>query len=337
MLGKKIWWIAGLVVVVGLGAAYLRKQKENKNAVIVKEEIVVRGSIQVSVLTTGTVQPENRLEIKSPVAGRVDRVLVEEGQLVKKGQVLAWMSSAERAALIDSARASGPEEVKKWEDLYKPTPVVAPIAGMIILKSVEDGQTFTTNDAVLVMSNRLTVKAQVDETDLAQIRVGQESEILLDSYPEQKITGRVDSIAFEAKTISNVTTYTVIVAPSETPGYMRSGMTANVRFFVEEKKDIVIVSTDFIKYDKGKPMVLVKSDSQPIEREVELGVSDGKRSEIVSGLAEGETIVLLRSATGRSTTSPFSPFGNRGTRSGTSGKSGSGEGRGGATRGGGAH
>jgi macrolide-specific efflux system membrane fusion protein len=52
--------------------------------------------------------PQNRLEIKPPIAGRAEEVLVNEGELVKAGQIIAWMSSTDRAALLDAARAQGP-------------------------------------------------------------------------------------------------------------------------------------------------------------------------------------------------------------------------------------
>ena len=167
--------------------------------IIYKEYTVSRGDLQTTILSTGTVLPENRLEIKAPVAGRIDQVLVNEGANVKKGQILAWMSSTERAALLDAARARGADEVKRWEEIYKSTPIMAPLPGSIILKNVEPGQTITTADAIYAMSDRLTVKALVDETDIAKIKLHQKAEIILDAYPDQKIAATVDQIAFEAK------------------------------------------------------------------------------------------------------------------------------------------
>src|SRR3989339_1787968 len=80
------------------------------------------GRIESSIPSTGTVMPRNRLEIKPPVAGRIESVMVREGQNIKKGQILAWMSSQERVTLIDAARAGGEDELKRWEEMYKPTP-----------------------------------------------------------------------------------------------------------------------------------------------------------------------------------------------------------------------
>lgn len=276
------------------------------------EKVITKGNIKVTILATGTVQPENRLEIKPPVAGRIERVLVEEGVKVKKGQILAWMSSTERAALIDSARSQGAEELRKWEEIYKPTPIIAPLEGMIIRKNVEEGQTFTTNDAVLVMSNRLTIKAQVDETDLAQIHINQNCEVRLDSYPDEKVESKVERIAYEAKTVNNVTTYIIDVLPRMAPEFMRSGMTANITFFVKSKENILVVPAEFIIYEKGKPNVLLKTSNNDFQpKEISLGVSEGKMTEVIDGLKEGDVVAIKMDSKEEKKSSPFMPFNNR--------------------------
>jgi len=268
---------------------------------------IKRGNIQVTVLATGQVSPENRLEIKPPIAGRVEQVLVEEGQAIKKGQILAWMSSTERAALLDAARAQGPKEIKKWEGLYKATPVIAPIDGTIILRNVESGQSFNNNDAILVMSDRLTVKAQVDETDIAQIHVRQAAEIVLDAYPETKISGQVDQIAYEARQFNSVTTYLVDVLPDQTPDFMRAGMTANVTFNIDGKQNVLLIPNEALKIRNGRAITMIPSNSGPIEREITVGVSDGKVSEVLSGLEENDT-VLIRQIQAKSNSGLLSPL-----------------------------
>ncbi len=316
MKNKKWIYIVVGVLVVAVAGYFIYSKRSVR--VSYREHQVVKGDLEVTILATGTVQPENRLEIKPPVAGRIEKVIVEEGQKVYKGQILAWMSSTERAAMIDSARSQGAEELQRWEQLYKPTPIIAPLAGMIISKNVESGQTFSTNDAVLVMSNRLTVKAQLDETDLAQIKNGQTCEVLLDSYPDDTITAKVDRIAYEAKTVNNVTTYLVDVLPSNAPEFMRSGMTANVTFHVNKKVDVVIIPTEFIRYDTGKPTILLKRENEePLEKDVKLGASDGKQSEVLKGVELGETILFKNlGPKGAKSSSPFSPFGSGRPRGG---------------------
>lgn len=259
-----------------------------------KEAQAKTGRITLKILATGTVQPENRLQIKSPLSGRAEKINVVEGQKVRKGDVLAWVSSTERAVLLDSAHSQGEAEVKKWEEIYKPTPIIAPLNGTIILRNIEPGQTFTTNDAILVMADRLTIQAQVDETDLAQIKLNQKAQIVLDAYLDKELEAKVHQIAYEAKTVNNVTSYTIDVLPLEKIDFLRSGMTANVTFFGETKENILVIPNEFIRYEGGKPGVQVKKDSKPEAREIKLGITDGKITEVLSGLEENETLMLAQ-------------------------------------------
>ncbi|MGZ3743692.1 MAG: efflux RND transporter periplasmic adaptor subunit, partial [Pseudobdellovibrionaceae bacterium] len=309
---KKVMLAGGLVLVilvVGVGLFFWNQQTSER--VTYRELPIKRGDMEVTILSTGTVQPENRLDIKSPVAGRMERILINEGDKVKKGQVIAFMSSTERAAMLDAARAKGEEEYKAWSELYLPTPIMAPIGGTIILRNVEPGQTFTTNDAIFTMSDRLTVKALVDETDISQIKLKQPAQIVLDAYPGRNIQAEVDQIAFDAKTINSVTTYIVDVLPKELPEYMRSGMTANITFFVESKKDVLLVSKEALKVQNGKTILMIKDEEGlPQPREVQIGASDEKNTEITEGAKEGEIVMIPEVKLNREKkgTNPFLPM-----------------------------
>jgi macrolide-specific efflux system membrane fusion protein len=269
-----------------------------------------RGEIRVTVTSTGIVQPEGRIEMKPPVPGRIERVLVREGQKVRRGQIIAWMSSTERAALLDAARAVSSEEYKRFQEYYKATPIVAPVSGTIILRNVEPGQTVAPADVLLVVADRLQVVAKVDETDIARIAVGTLTEIVLDAYPQQLIEGRVNAIAFEAKTVNNVTTYDVEVAPIAQPAFMRSGMTANVTFILREKKNVLTLPLAAIQFKNDSPFVLVKnSKGKAEELFVALGDSDGSSTEITSGLDEAQTVLVpkMQIDTTKQGSNPFLP------------------------------
>lgn len=319
---SKLWLGLLLVLLVGGGYGYYAYNKSKNEAITYKFLPIKKGDLEVTILSTGTVQPENRLDIKAPVAGRMDSIFVREGEKVKKGQIIASMSSTERAAMLDAARAKGAEEYKTWSEMYLATPIMAPISGTIILRNVEPGQTFTTTDAIFTMSDRLTVKAQVDETDIAQVKLKQEAQIVLDAYPGKKIKAQADQIAFDSKTVNSVTTYIVDVLPSETPEYMRSGMTANVTFFVESKKGVLLVPNEALKVERGQTVVSIKgNDGQPQTREIQVGVSDGKFSEVLDGVSEGEVAMVPEVKLNREKkgTNPFSPMGGSrqgGSRSG---------------------
>ena len=316
--GNRVTWlVAAGAVLLAAGIGY-RSWKSSRPAKMTYRYVKVeKGKLRATILSTGTVQPENRVQIKPPIAGRIENVLVEEGAKVKKGHVLAWMSSTERAALLDAASARGADELKRWEGLYRPTPILSPIDGEIIIRNVESGQTVTSADAIFDMSDRLTVKAQVDETDIAQIQLHQKATIVLDAYPDQSIEAHVDQIAYDAKTVNNVTTYLVDVLPEKRPSFMRSGMTSNVSFEAGSKEDALVIPVEAVKIREGQPVVFVSAsgdEGNPEQRTIQTGLSDGKRIEVRSGVVEGETLAIPQyqpgNGKGPAASNPFSPFGH---------------------------
>ena len=120
----KLFFIAVIILVVSVVTIIMMKQKKSPDE-IVQEIAPVLGSIKNFISCTATVLPKNRLEVKPPVSGRIESILVKEGEKVKTGQVLAWMSSAERAALLDAALAQGATVFAHWEQAYRPTPVLS--------------------------------------------------------------------------------------------------------------------------------------------------------------------------------------------------------------------
>jgi macrolide-specific efflux system membrane fusion protein len=204
-----------ILITLGLVSAsvffvFKKKSENNKDQLEIKVEY---GDIVSTIRINGEVEPRNRLSIKPQIAGRIEDILVVEGQKVKKGEVIAWLSSAERATLLDIARAQGEQEYKKWQEIYKPTPVVAPLDGFIIVRDKEPGQTVSTNEDIVVMADELIIKAYVDETDLRYVKLGQKVRISLDAYPDIKFTGVVEHVSYESKQISNVTVYEVKIKP----------------------------------------------------------------------------------------------------------------------------
>jgi macrolide-specific efflux system membrane fusion protein len=296
-LASQLLLITGAVILtVAVSALFLRSSSDAgetgfRTAVVKKEHL------SLSILATGVVQPENRVGVESPISGRAEKILVQNGDHVVKGQTLMWMSSIERAALLDAARSIGPQEVAKWEEFYNPMSIVAPITGTVILRNIEPGQTFTYSHQLFIIADRLVVQAQVDETDIAQVKKNQATKIVLDAYPDEPITGLVEEIAFDAKTVNNVTTYSVTVLPSAVPAHMRSGMTANVTFAIDARPDALVIPAEAVKTKNDQLTVLVqnpKADHAPIERAIKTGLSDGKRLEVLSGLSEGDVILIPR-------------------------------------------
>jgi macrolide-specific efflux system membrane fusion protein len=302
-----------LLIVVFL---FFYLKKVNQQNSIIKTQTVkpVIGDIVLTVITTGVVEPQNRLEIKPSISGRIEEILVHEGDHVRSGDILAWMSSIERAALMDAARSRGDKELKYWEEVYKKTPLISPIDGEIIDRPVEPGQTVTTSDAVLVLSDRLVVNAQFDETDIGRVKIGQKALIILDAYPDIQLDGVVDHIAYESQVISNVTIYDVDILLHKIPEILRSGMSTSVEVIEKTTKDVIIVPSSVIHRDGKRQFVLVHDvQGKILEREVTVGLNNDKDAEIISGLTT-EDVVIVQDKTympqkRNSGASPFMPFG----------------------------
>lgn len=291
------------------------------------EEIQVKkGNISLSFRVNGTVEPKNRLPIKTQIAGRIEEILVQEGDKVKKGQIIAWVSSAERAALLDIAKIQGEQEYKKWQEVYKPTPITAPLDGFVIVRDKEPGQTITTADYIVVMADELIIKAYVDETDLRHIKLHQLVKCSLDAYPGIKFLGKVEHIAYESTLINNVTVYEVKIKPifkkSNSNGsprheyrfkknyvfkpeknivsILRSGMTATVEVVTQEKNEVLILPTSAVQNVGKEKFVLLKTTNKIVRQPIETGLSDGKNIEITSGLKEGDIVLIPKTSYGGS-------------------------------------
>ncbi|HXV27491.1 MAG TPA: efflux RND transporter periplasmic adaptor subunit [bacterium] len=282
------------------------------------------GDLSISVDATGEVKPYNRVEMKPPIGGRVDEVLVLEGDAVKPGQVLAWMSSTERAVLMDAARSQGEETFQRWNEAYKPAPLIAPLEGTVIVRAVEPGQTVTTADPIVVLADRLIVRALVDETDLSQIRINQQTQIRLDAYPDQTISGQVDHIGYESILMNNVNMYEIDILPETIPENFRSGMTANITFVIADRRDVLLLPSeaiaewpDKVPKPEGADFAVYKKSfgGKPVPVPVRIGLSDGRMTEITKGLEAGTEVVVVRrkESTMGSAFSPM-PAGRRGER-----------------------
>jgi len=283
-----------IIIIIIIFAVYLSFSKQRDKSEFRRFISPQRGNIAVEFRVTGTVNPRNRLEIKPQIAGRIEDILVVEGQKVKKGEILAWMSSTDRAALLDIARSKSQDEYIKWQDKYKPTPIISSIDGFIIARYNEPGQTVTLNDVILVIADTLIIEANVDETDLRYIKLGQEVNIFLDAYPNMKFEGIVEHIAYESKIVNNVVVYKVKILPKKILPNFRAGMTATIEISADRKENVLLLPVDVIIEKNNKKYVNVKTgNNNKLElREVVTGISDGKKIEIISGVNEDDSVLM---------------------------------------------
>lgn len=301
-----IVFIAGVLIIRG-GSKPNLPSNEKINWVQPKQQTLIN-----SISTTGTVEPRNRIQIKPPINGRIEQILVEEGEQVKKGDIIAYISSSDRTALIDAARIQDPENIAYWEDLYKPTAVTAPLTGTVISRPTEPGQSITVNSNILILSNYLIVKADVDETDIGSVKLNQVATITLQAYPDSSTTGTVEQIAYESKTQNNITIYPIKIYLSKIPNFFRSGMSANVDISVSEEGSQLTIPISATKLVKDKSFVYVKdkSDKGYSLKPVTTGSSNDDSIAVLSGVKATDYVlenasVLLKQKKQNTKRNPF--------------------------------
>lgn len=254
----------------------------------------VRGVLVMKTQAAGNVEPENRVLVTPSVSGRAEEVLFTEGQVVDKGQIMAWISSSERTALLDSLKMkeSTPGEKKMVEEAYNLAPVVAPIAGMVVKRSVEPGQSVSAAKELAVISDRLIVKTFVDETDIGSVKEGQRADFYLDAFPKDRHEGRVLAISHESSLKDGVIVYEVKILPVGSIAVMRSGMTADVLVITGSKSNVMTIPKKSVKYRDGDALVSVKDSpaGKLTEKKIAVGATNESAIEVLSGLSDTDTV-----------------------------------------------
>jgi len=212
------------------------------------------------------------------------------------------------AASRQSVRASLAELRKQTLQLSEAatdlsyTNVYAPRGGVIMQKFVEEGSVVPAGTAALkegtgIVSiadiSQMFVLAEVDEADMAGVKVGQSAEVTASVLPDRKLPAHVVKIFPMGQEDQNVVRFQVRVQIDDPPAELRPGMTADVTVHVAERKQVLVVPDTAITRSKGKASVdVMGANGQTETREVQVGLSNWEDTEIVSGLHEGETVVI---------------------------------------------
>lgn len=179
--------------------------------------------------------------------------------------------------------------------------ITAPFDGVIAAVNTKVGDLlspagYTATAIRLIDPDRLELEVKVDEADIARVSLGQKAAVTLDALPDQVFNGTVTFIGWLADIEAGVVSFKVKISlGSVQSGLLKEGMSATADIIMEERHGVLLVPSRAIKQDsQGKPVVQVVVDGQVQDRAVVIGISDGFQTEIISGLAEGETVVESR-------------------------------------------
>lgn len=138
----------------------------------------------------------------------------------------------------------------------------------------------------------LEIRVNVAEIDISQVQIGQEAEVVLDALPDQTITGRVTQIAPAARSELGVVNYPVAISLDTNDPGVKPGLTGNVNIITGQRKDVLIVPNRAIRQSGGQYRAMVLRGDQLVELPIKIGLSNDDITEVVSGLKEGDQVVL---------------------------------------------
>jgi HlyD family secretion protein len=223
-------------------------------------------------------------------------------QNVAKAQVTVLKA---KIAQSQAELARDQANLKQLEEQLSYTDVVSPIDGIVLSRDVEVGDAVSSilvlgSSATLVMTlgdtSEVYVKGKVDESDIGKVYLGQPARIKVESFKDKTFNGKVTKISPMGVEKDNVTTFEVRVSINNPGGELKAEMTANAEIILEEHKNVLQIPEGAIIYDKDKKSFVDIPDSHAKDGmkklAVNIGISNGAKTEVLSGLKEGEEVVL---------------------------------------------
>jgi len=195
--------------------------------------------------------------------------------------------------------------LKQLEEQLSYTDIESPIDGIVLSRDVEMGDAVSSilvlgSAATLVMTlgdtSSVYVKGKVDESDIGKVYLGQPARIKVESFKDKTFNGVVTKISPMGVEKDNVTTFEVRVSINNPGGELKAEMTANAEIILEEHKNVLQIPEGAIVYDKDKKASVEIPDPSAKEGKkkiaVNIGISNGAKTELLSGLKEGDQVVL---------------------------------------------
>ncbi len=223
-------------------------------------------------------------------------------------QMMAIRSASAAKAEVGRAKAQVAQTQaaldRAQEDLRNST-ITSPLSGLVLSRGVNPGDSVS---SILLVGSQATVvvtlgdvksvyvQGKVQESDIGSVSLGQRSRIAVESLKDKKFEGKVDKISPLGVEKDNVTTFEVRVSIANPSGELKANMSANAEIIHEEKKGVLLIPEAAVQYGKDRATTVEVPDSKAEEGKrkvpVKLGISNGAKTELLSGLKAGEKVVL---------------------------------------------
>ncbi len=308
--------------------------KDGKPVEAVKVPVEVAAATRSAVVAafqgTSNLVAEAEADVVTKTSGVVLEIMVEEGDKVVAGQVLARLDSdrqrlnmkqseanlrklendfkrqqemIERKLIsqdvydrsrydLDTQRAS--YDIAKLELSY--TEIRAPIGGVVSKRNVKVGNLIQLNQPLFKIDDFDPLEAMIDvpEREMRLIKAGQPVQMLVDALPDAVFAGNVARVSPVVD--ASTGTFRVVAQFKDDSGRLRSGMFGRVRVVYDQRADVLVVPRAALVGDDKDAAVFVVENDVAKRRKVQLGYTDGGKVEITDGLADGDKVVTLGQA-----------------------------------------
>ena len=224
---------------------------------------------------------------------------------------LSYQQAKEQANANLQSVKSAQEEVQRAQTNLGYATITSPIDGVVISKSVEEGQTvaasFSTPELFTIAKDltNMQVVADVDEADIGDVAVGERVTFTVHAYPNDTFEGTVKQVRLQATTTNNVVTYEVVISAPNAELKLKPGLTANVTIYTAERQGVTSTTAKALRFTptketvgnrkiidcNGKNKVWTLEGNTLKAHAVKIGMTDGIHTEIISGIGEGTEII----------------------------------------------
>lgn len=196
----------------------------------------------------------------------------------------------------DAAVAQADYDMQMAKLILDSAVIRSPMAGMVaeVLVNVGDLVSPSTAVATVVNPDPMWLQAQVNENDMAQVKVGQTAVVTPSSYPDLQFAGKVTQIDQHAQVVNNVSVFSATIEVPNRGGKILWGMNADAEISVLSLKNVLTLPALAIKSNNGSPQVTIMDGGKMVAWDVQSGATDGTRTQIVAGLDEGQEVVVQR-------------------------------------------
>ncbi len=236
------------------------------------------------------------------------KTLYDKGLISANDFEQARLSYVQAQQQVTTARQS----VKRAETDLGYATITSPINGVVLSKAVEEGQTVAASfstPTLFTIAQDLTdmrVIADIDEADIGDVKEGQRVTFTVDAFPNDIFEGAVTQVRQQATTESNVVTYEVVISAPNADLKLMPGLTANVTIFTLEKNDVLTVSAKALRFAPNEALIAEDETIEPSDSKnklwvregktfraipVEVGVTNGTMTEVVSGIQAGTEVL----------------------------------------------